>query len=109
MRVLMIIAVSFLFSTDCLAGSVAGQVERIYPSYYQGTPVVNFRLKNDSCKLSGLEGNTYWRFNLETEAEKAWYTMLLTSAVTGKVIRVGVPDGCDPNQNQFINYVYQDF
>jgi len=110
MKKLFLLLPFLLISIECKAGSVSGEVERIFPfTDSVGNSVVNFRLKNDSCKLSGSQGNTYWRFKLETEIEKAWYSMLLAAATTGKPIRAGVTDPCDPNKNEYVNYLYQDY
>ncbi|GAA5445247.1 hypothetical protein Misp06_03446 [Microbulbifer sp. NBRC 101763] len=88
------------------ADAVVGPVARIYVH----DNIVNFRLKDDACKLESTVGNTYWRFSLDSQPEtaKAWYAMLLNAATTGKSVKLGVPS-CDPENHQYIRYVYQDY
>jgi hypothetical protein len=110
MKKIVVMLVGLVVSSELMAGTVSGQVERIYPTVSSaGVQVVNFRIKNDLCKLSGSAGNTYWRFDLENDISKAWYSILLAAGTSGMPVKVGVPDNCDPNSTEYINYIYQDF
>ena len=104
LRILFIVAVAIsCFSAATNAATITGYVERIYPSGHY----VNFRLKGDSCKLSGSAGNTYWRFRLSTEVEHAWFSMLLAAAHNKSQVRISVPS-CTPQESQVIRYLFID-
>lgn len=103
-----VLLLGLLISTAS-ARSISGYVERIYPTIDAGgNHVVNFRIKGDDCKRTGSDGNTYWRFNLDGEVKEAWFSMLLAASVSGKIIKVGIPV-CEPSQDQYINYIFQDY
>ncbi len=88
-------------------GFVEGKVERIFSNGSN----VNFRIKGDGCKLTGSQGNTYWKFDMtsQLETKRSWYKLLLTAANTNKDIKVAVPKYCIPSQSQYVLFVYQDF
>ena len=106
MRLLVLFTVAaavLCFSPATKAATITGYVERIYPN----GEYVNFRLKDDQCKLSGSAGNTYWRFRLSTEVEHAWFSMLLAAAHNKSKVRISVPS-CTPQNTQIIRYLFID-
>ncbi|WP_027671414.1 hypothetical protein [Rheinheimera baltica] len=92
---------ALLLSTSVFANvTVQGEIERIFPNL----GVVNFKLKNDRCGNTGQ----YYYFPLTNEREKAWYSMILAAANTGKRVVVSVPQ-CPTNAYVQVRYIYQEF
>ena len=89
-----------LASANCLAAvTLNGQVKRLYPDSGR----IYFKIKNDQC-----ESTKYYYFELSIEIEKAWYSLLLAAANSGKNVKVSVPE-CALTESIKIRYIYQDF
>lgn len=85
--------------------NVSGKVARIYPADGR----IFFNLVNDQCGLA--IDNHYYFFELDSELKKAWYSLILTAANTGKPIVVSLPNcpSTTSGTQVEIRYVYQDF
>jgi len=81
-----------------------GHVDRIFVN---AAGKVHFRLKDDTCKAKPPSGNTYWTFQLGQPAQDAWYSMLLTAALSDKQVLARFPS-CNPEKSQQINYLVVD-
>ena len=83
--------------------TVSGQVARIYPA----TPnAVFFSLKNDQC---GKGIDVYYVFQLDSEIKKAWYSLILAAANTGKPIFVSIPNCSVDGSSVEVRYIFQDY
>lgn len=102
MRILISLVLWLGIMCSARAEHVTGKVTRIYPT---GT-TVNFWLST-GCKTNSA--SAYWQFSITSEMGKAWYSMLLTAAATGKPVTVAHSGTCDPGQHQAIWYIFQDF
>ncbi|WP_226648738.1 hypothetical protein [Microbulbifer variabilis] len=92
--------VSFLSAGTFAATTNIGLVERIYPS---GTSV-KFRLKNDPCNVNSK--GEYYEFELDTDVKKAWFTILLAAANSGKEVSVRV-EACEGGVKTVV-YIFMD-
>lgn len=85
--------------------NVSGKVARIYPAENK----VYFNLIGDQCG-QGID-NHYYYFVLDSEIKKAWFSIILAAANTGKPILVSLPNCPSPatGAQVEIRYLYQDF
>lgn len=93
---------AMLSSSAFAITDVRGKVARIYIN----EPNVYFSLKNDQC---GNNIGTYYYFKLDTEAKRAWYTLILAAASTDKVIDVSLPLCPVGGAPVEVRYIFQDF
>ena len=82
------------------ADIISAKVTRLYPT---SAGVVNVSLS------TGCKANTsfYYQFNLNTDAGKAWYAMLLTAATNKTNVAVAITGACDATMHQSVLYIYQ--
>ena len=91
-------------SINVNAAAYSGNVTRIYPASGSDGGKIHFRINSKDCPSNS---NYFW-FSMEHPSGKAWYSLILAAANTGKSITVNA-EKCPYMNPVQIRYVYQDF
>ena len=98
-------ALLLCFSFNAFAiTEVSGKIARLYVN--NDGNWVFFSLKNDQC---GQGIGVYYQFPLDSDARKAWFSMMLAAANTEKSINGAIPNCPSPTASVLVRYIYQDF
>ena len=104
-KVLIVMATLFICNIAFAAETTHGEIRRIHPMSHSSGELIQFNLKNDtSCNPN----NRYYYFKLDSEAKKAWYSMILAADNTGKSISVSI-ESCPTSGGVPVRYIYQTF
>lgn len=107
LKKLLVSVVITITAQSAWSGTVSGNVSRLYPSSGgSGNPdLVYFKISGDACKAD----SGYWYFALQSEASKAWFSMLLAAATTRSDVIVAFNGACNQGVSQEVTYIYQNF
>ena len=104
MKKTMLFLLFMFISINVNAATFSGNVTRIYPGTGSNGGKIHFRINNNDCLSNG---NYFW-FSIEHPSGKAWYSLILAAANTGKSISVNA-EKCPDNEPVQVLYIYQNF